>query len=151
EVAFRCPGAAKCQREPCPSRFARDAITQRLIRVADRGCASGTPGEAGQHDQRGDPCRRVWAREVRAQPQSLRDQLLHVLIILARVTTTPTDAAAPALKEWAAIVHALLEGEQIVDVRKGGLHEDGRHFDLPARRFFLSPTAKHQKPELLKP
>jgi hypothetical protein len=66
------------------------------------------------------------------------------------VTTAPPDSAAPALKEWAAIVHALLEGEQIVDVRKGGLHEDGRHFDLPARRFWLSPTAEHQKPELLK-
>jgi len=48
-------------------------------------------------------------------------------------------------------VHALLEGEQIADVRKGGLKEDGRHFDLPARRFWLSPTAEHQKPELLKP
>jgi hypothetical protein len=56
----------------------------------------------------------------------------------------------PALKEWAAIVHALLEGEQILDVRKGGLHEDGRHFDVPARRLWLSPTAEHQKPELLK-
>ena len=66
------------------------------------------------------------------------------------MTTARTDAAAPALKEWAAIVHALLEGEQIIDVRKGGLHEDGRHFDLPARRFWLSPTAEHQKPELLK-
>ena len=30
------------------------------------------------------------------------------------------------------IVHALLEGEQIIDLRKGGLREDGRHFDLPA-------------------
>ena len=37
------------------------------------------------------------------------------------MTTATTNAAAPALKEWAAIVHALLEGEQIVDVRKGGL------------------------------
>ncbi len=49
------------------------------------------------------------------------------------------------------VVHALLEGEQIVDVRKGGLREDGRHFDLPAQRFWLSPTAEHQKTELLKP
>jgi hypothetical protein len=73
------------------------------------------------------------------------------LVILARVTAPTTNATSPALKEWASIVHALLEGEQIVDVRKGGLHEDGRHFDLPARRFWLSPTAEHQKPELLKP
>jgi hypothetical protein len=73
------------------------------------------------------------------------------VVILARVTSSTTNATAPALKEWAVVVHALLEGEQIVDVRKGGLHEDGRHFDVPARRFWLSPTTEHQKRELLKP
>jgi hypothetical protein len=56
----------------------------------------------------------------------------------------------PAFKEWAVIVHALLDGEQIIDVRKGGLHEDGRHFDLQSTRFWLYPTSEHQKPELLK-
>jgi hypothetical protein len=55
------------------------------------------------------------------------------------------------LKEWAAIVHALLEGEQVIDVRKGGLREDGRHFELSARRVWLYPTAEHQRAELLKP
>lgn len=64
---------------------------------------------------------------------------------------TPSTDAAPALKEWAAIVHALLEGEQVIDVRKGGLREDGRHFDLSARRMWLYPTAEHQRAELLKP
>ncbi len=58
---------------------------------------------------------------------------------------------APAFKEWAAIVHGLLEGEQIVDVRKGGLREDGRHFAILARRFWWYPTAEHQRAELLKP
>jgi hypothetical protein len=72
------------------------------------------------------------------------------LVILARVTASTTNPTVPALKEWAAIVHALLEGEQIVDVRKGGLREDGRHFALPARRCWLSPTAEHQQAELLK-
>jgi hypothetical protein len=57
---------------------------------------------------------------------------------------------APACKEWAAVVHALLEGEQILDVRKGGLREDGRHFSVQATRFWLYPTAEHQKPDLLK-
>jgi len=56
----------------------------------------------------------------------------------------------PALKEWAVVVHALLEGEQILDVRKGGLREDGRHFAVQSRRLWLYPTAEHQKPELLK-
>ncbi len=78
------------------------------------------------------------------------------VVILTRVTASTTNQGtstvpAPALKEWAAIVHALLEGEQIVDVRKGGIREDGRHFDVPARRCWLSPTAEHQKAELLKP
>ena len=78
------------------------------------------------------------------------------MVILARVSTSTTNpgpaaARAPALKEWAAIVHALLEGEQIVDVRKGGLREDGRHFDLATARCWLSPTAEHQRAELLKP
>jgi hypothetical protein len=57
----------------------------------------------------------------------------------------------PAFKEWGVIVHALLEGEQILDVRKGGLHEDGRRFGLQATRVWLYPTAEHQDPELLKP
>jgi len=75
--------------------------------------------------------------------------------ILTRVSS-PTQFAAstgavPALKEWAAIVHALLEGEQIIDVRKGGLRENGGHFDLSARRVWLYPTGEHQRDELLKP
>lgn len=61
------------------------------------------------------------------------------------------EVGAPALKEWAVVVHALLTGEQIVDLRKGGLREDGRRFDVAARRCWLYPTAEHQRPELLKP
>jgi hypothetical protein len=57
---------------------------------------------------------------------------------------------APAIKEWAVIVHALLEGEQILDVRKGGLREDGRHFSVQAPRLWLYPTAEHQRADLLK-
>jgi hypothetical protein len=79
-----------------------------------------------------------------------------VVVILARVTASVTNqgtsaTSVPALKEWAAIVHALLEGEQIIDIRKGGLHEDGRHFDVATRRCWLSPTAEHQRADLLKP
>jgi hypothetical protein len=57
----------------------------------------------------------------------------------------------PAFKEWAVIVRALLEGEQIVDIRKGGIREDGRHFGLHDTRFWLYPTAEHQRAELVKP
>jgi hypothetical protein len=73
-----------------------------------------------------------------------RDRDVQVASILDAVGT-------PAFKEWAVVVRALLSGEQILDVRKGGLREDGRHFDLQATRLWLYPTAEHQKPELLKP
>jgi hypothetical protein len=69
-------------------------------------------------------------------------------IILGAVT--PTVTRAPAFKEWAAVVQALLEGEQILDVRKGGIREDGRHFSVQASRLWLYPTVEHQRPELLK-
>jgi hypothetical protein len=59
--------------------------------------------------------------------------------------------SVPAFKEWAVIVRALLEGEQILDVRKGGLREDGHRFGVRADRCWLYPTHEHQKPELLKP
>ena len=49
------------------------------------------------------------------------------------------------------IVQALLEGEQILDIRKGGLHETGRHFGLHSARAWLFPTLEHQREELLKP
>jgi hypothetical protein len=57
----------------------------------------------------------------------------------------------PAYKEWAVIIRALLEGEQVLDVRKGGLREDGRHFGLQATRLWLYPTSEHQRADLLKP
>jgi hypothetical protein len=60
-------------------------------------------------------------------------------------------AAIPALKEWSVVWRALLSGEQIVDIRKGGLREDGRHFTVRSNRFWLYPTVEHQKAELLKP
>ncbi|MBI2169525.1 MAG: DUF1802 family protein [Actinobacteria bacterium] len=59
--------------------------------------------------------------------------------------------AIPAFKEWAIIVDALLSGEQIIDVRKGGLREEGRHFGVQARRFWLYPTYLHQRADLVKP
>lgn len=57
----------------------------------------------------------------------------------------------PALKEWAVIVRALLAGEQILDVRKGGLRENDRHFSVESSRFWLYPSAEHQRHELIKP
>jgi hypothetical protein len=60
-------------------------------------------------------------------------------------------SSIPALKEWAVICHALLEGEQIIDLRKGGLREDGRHFGVESDTAWLYPTTEHQRAELLRP
>lgn len=54
-----------------------------------------------------------------------------------------------ALKEWGVTCDALTRGEQVLIVRKGGIHE--KRFELPYPRFFLFPTYLHQKPELVKP
>ena len=61
------------------------------------------------------------------------------------------NSTVPALKEWAVVVRALLAGEQILDLRKGGIKEDGRHFALRSTRVWLYPTVEHQEPELLRP
>ena len=58
---------------------------------------------------------------------------------------------APALKEWAAVCRVLLEGEQVVLLRKGGIREEGRRFSVPHRRFWLFPTYEHQDADLVKP
>ncbi len=49
------------------------------------------------------------------------------------------------------MVRAVLAGEQILDVRKGGLREEGRHFGLHGDCFWLYPTYEHQRVELVKP
>ncbi len=72
------------------------------------------------------------------------------IVILTGMSAT-SPAAVAAFKEWAVIVQALLAGEQIVDVRKGGLQEESRHFDVRSQRFWLYPTSEHQRAELLKP
>ena len=70
------------------------------------------------------------------------------------MTTTglePITGRALALKEWAVVVRALLAGEQILDLRKGGIKEDGRHFGLKATRLWLYPTVEHQERDLVRP
>lgn len=55
-----------------------------------------------------------------------------------------------ALKEWAVTIDALLQGEQIMILRKGGIVEETRDFRLASPHFFLLPTYEHQREELLK-
>ena len=57
--------------------------------------------------------------------------------------------SAIALKEWASVIAAMLDGAQVVMLRKGGIGE--KRFDVPHREFLLLPTHVHQRPELLVP
>lgn len=67
---------------------------------------------------------------------------------------TPT-ATSLALKEWAAVVHALLQGRQTVLLRKGGIHE--KRFDIPSGTaavdapVVLFPTVAHSHGERVRP
>ncbi|MDP6823079.1 MAG: DUF1802 family protein [Dehalococcoidia bacterium] len=62
-----------------------------------------------------------------------------------------TNACQTAFKEWAVTIDALARGEQIVILRKGGIHERNLHFQMEHDRFLFFPGYLHQDPELLKP
>ncbi|WP_239712251.1 DUF1802 family protein [Paenibacillus sp. 19GGS1-52] len=55
-----------------------------------------------------------------------------------------------ALKEWASAIDALIEGKQIMVLRKGGIEEETRRFELKSHSFYLYPTFEHQRTELVK-
>src|SRR5688572_27555971 len=55
-----------------------------------------------------------------------------------------------AFKEWAVTVRALSEGEQLVTLRKGGIREDDKHFEVEHDQFFLYPTFDHQRNDLVR-
>lgn len=80
----------------------------------------------------------------------------------ATTTATPTNAASSAaetptktllaLKEWAVTIDALLSGDQVLLLRKGGLLDGKGNFKLEARDFLLFPTVFHvDSPSLLAP
>ena len=56
-----------------------------------------------------------------------------------------------ALKEWAVAVKSLGSGDQVLILRKGGIHREDRDFRLVHSLFLLYPTYEHQKAELIKP
>jgi hypothetical protein len=55
-----------------------------------------------------------------------------------------------AFKEWAVTVRALAEGEQLLTLRKGGIRESSKHFEIEHERFFLYPTFDHQRNNLVR-
>jgi hypothetical protein len=55
-----------------------------------------------------------------------------------------------ALKEWATVVKALENGNQIVLLRKGGILETASGFLVESKKFLLFPTYEHQQHDSLK-
>ncbi|KGE18508.1 DUF1802 family protein [Paenibacillus wynnii] len=55
-----------------------------------------------------------------------------------------------ALKEWDSTIKVLAEGRQVILLRKGGIKEETRRFELKSDSFYLYPTYEHQRPELVK-
>lgn len=62
------------------------------------------------------------------------------------ISTIPNHTS---LKEWAAVIRALLSGDQIVLLRKGGIADAS--FGIEAERFYLFPTNFHQGENEFKP
>jgi len=56
-----------------------------------------------------------------------------------------------ALKEWAIICRALEEGKQSILLRKGGILEYKKGFEISQKIFLLYPTFEHQSKEYLQP
>jgi len=54
-----------------------------------------------------------------------------------------------AFKEWACVIRALEEGDQICLIRLG--KKDEERFSLKRRRFWLVPTYEHQEEEKIQP
>lgn len=54
-------------------------------------------------------------------------------------------------KEWAVVVEALGAGEQILILRKGGVSEGRRGFQVEHAEFFLFPTFFHQQRDAVTP
>lgn len=61
----------------------------------------------------------------------------------------PSECAV-ALKEWATVLQALAQGEQLVLIRKGGLIEPGSAFELRSPVFVFYPTFEHQAVNFLR-
>jgi hypothetical protein len=67
------------------------------------------------------------------------------------MTNENRTPAFPAFKEWHVIVEALGAGEQILILRKGGMAEGRRGFEMKAERFWLFPTHFHEQLAQTKP
>ena len=65
--------------------------------------------------------------------------------------STKNPQLSHAFKEWAVAVEALEAGDTILLLRKGGIRETAKNFQINHTQVWLYPTYEHQKPHLLKP
>lgn len=56
-----------------------------------------------------------------------------------------------ALKEWAVVCKALEEGRQVLLLRKGGILEYRKGFEVKHEKFLMFPTYEHQSGDHLQP
>ena len=56
------------------------------------------------------------------------------------------DICQIALKEWAVTVQALAQGQQILLLRKGGIHESSQDFRVIHPEFLLYPPTNTSGP-----
>lgn len=63
------------------------------------------------------------------------------------LTVLPNNSIA--FKEWAVVCAALADGRQSLIVRKGGIQEGPRGFEVEHREFWLFPTYLHENPDAI--
>ncbi|NER83153.1 MAG: DUF1802 family protein, partial [Leptolyngbya sp. SIO1D8] len=54
------------------------------------------------------------------------------------------------LKEWSIAVEALISGDFVLLIRKGGIREKKQSFEVPSDRALLFPTYEHQHADALR-
>ncbi|MCW3059223.1 MAG: hypothetical protein JWQ02_1044 [Capsulimonas sp.] len=64
------------------------------------------------------------------------------------VTFMLPETLTVALKEWAVVQRSLLEGHQLMLLRKGGIIEETGDFDLKATEFLIYPNYAHETERL---
>lgn len=69
------------------------------------------------------------------------------------MSAVATPVTHIAFKEWAVVCDQVLQGQQVVLLRKGGILEQkaGREFQIEHDTFLLYPNTEHQSREQLKP
>ena len=61
------------------------------------------------------------------------------------------SATEIALKEWAVVCEEVMSGRQVVLLRKGGILEQKKGFQIEHETFLLYPNTEHQSRDQLKP